>query len=77
MGVRNRGGMGFSYRPARLAELIPELHKRLKIRAQDCLDANLYRETFEDDIGTHVVSSIPVPAGRLDTPTLSRWRKRS
>jgi hypothetical protein len=37
MGARHRVGIGLSYRSARLhrlAELIPELHKRLKIRAQ-------------------------------------------
>jgi hypothetical protein len=42
MGTRNRGGIGLSYRPARLHRLfgihslesIPRLHKRLKIRAQ-------------------------------------------
>jgi hypothetical protein len=41
MGARNRGGIGLSYRPARLHRLgeftlesIPGLHKRLKIRAQ-------------------------------------------
>ncbi len=32
MGARNRGGIGLSYRPARL-QSIPGLHKRLKIRA--------------------------------------------
>jgi hypothetical protein len=32
-------------------------------------------DEIEDDIDTHVVSSIPVPAGRLDIPALSRWRK--
>jgi hypothetical protein len=42
MGARNRGGIGLSYRPARLHRLrrihslesIPGLHKRLKIRAR-------------------------------------------
>ncbi len=37
MGARNRVGIWVSYRPARLhrlAEFIPGLHKRLKIRAQ-------------------------------------------
>ncbi len=41
MGARNRGGIGLSYRPARLHRLdgihslesIPGLHKRLKLRA--------------------------------------------
>ncbi len=40
-GLRNRGGIGLSYRPARLHRLaefiplesVPGLHKRLKIRA--------------------------------------------
>jgi hypothetical protein len=39
MGARNRVGIGLLYRPAglhRLPELIPGLHKRLKIWAQGC-----------------------------------------
>jgi hypothetical protein len=34
----------------------------------DCLYSNLYRDKFEDDIGTHVVSSIPVLAGPAGYP---------
>ncbi len=33
-------------------------------------------DKIEDDIDTHVVSSIPVPTGRLGIPALSKWRKR-
>jgi hypothetical protein len=49
MGARNRVGIELSDRPAslrRLAEFIPGLHKRLKIRAQDCGDFGIGSQTL-------------------------------